>query len=83
MQRPGEHRTWVWSDLHLRHANIIKHCGTPFTDTREMDRVLLTAWAATVGPDETVLNGGDVALAGSLGERGRAQRFQRHAALVN
>ena len=73
VHRPGGHRTWVWSDLHLRHANIIKHCGRPFTDAREMDRALLTAWASAVGPDDTVLNGGDIALAGSLGERGRAR----------
>ena len=24
--RPDDRRTWVWSDLHLRHANIIKYC---------------------------------------------------------
>ena len=38
-----------------------------------MDRALMTAWTSAVGPDDTVLNGGDVALAGSLGERGRAR----------
>ncbi len=73
VHRPDEHRTWVWSDLHLRHANIIKHCGRPFADAREMDRALMTAWTSAVDPDDTVLNNGDVALAGSLGERGRAR----------
>ncbi len=73
VHRPDAHRTWVWSDLHLRHANIIKHCGRPFADAREMDRTLLTAWTSIGGPDDTVLDGGDVALAGSLGERGRAR----------
>ena len=73
VHRPDGHRAWVWSDLHLRHANIIKHCNRPFADAREMDRALMTAWTSAVGPDDTVLNGGDVALAGSLGERGRAR----------
>ena len=30
LHRPDGHRTWVWSDLHLRHANIIKYCKRPF-----------------------------------------------------
>ena len=29
VHRPDGHRTWLWSDLHLRHANIIKHCKRP------------------------------------------------------
>ena len=38
-----------------------------------MDRALMGAWTSAVGPDDTVLKGGDVALAGRLGERGRAR----------
>ena len=63
----------VWSDLHLRHANIIKHCKRPFANARDMDRTMVTVWKSVVGADDTVLNGGDVALAGSLGESGRAR----------
>ena len=33
----------------------------------------MTAWKSVVGADDTVLNGGDVALAGSLSESGRAR----------
>ena len=73
VHRPDGHRTWVWSDLHLRHANIIKHCKRPFANARDMDRTMMTAWKSVVGTDDTVLNGGDVALAGSLGESGRAR----------
>ena len=71
--RPSGHRSWVWSDLHLRHANIIKYCARPFRTAREMDLALMTAWRSVVGPDDTVLNGGDVALAGSLDEDGRTE----------
>ena len=73
VHRRDGHRTWVWSDLHLRHANIIKYCKRPFANARDMDRTMMTAWKSVVGPDDTVLNGGDVALAGSLGESGRAR----------
>ena len=76
MHRPDGHRTWVWSDLHLRHANIIKiikHCKRPFANARDMDRAMMTAWKSVVATDDTVLNGGDIALAGSLGESGRAR----------
>ena len=55
--RPSGHRTWVWSDLHLRHANIIKYCERLFRTAPEMDRALMTAWRYVVGPDDTVLNG--------------------------
>ena len=67
VHRPDAHRTWVWSDLHLRHANTIKHCNRPFADAREMDRALMAAWTSAVGPGDTVVNGGDVALPGTLG----------------
>ena len=35
---PGPGRTWIWSDLHLRHANIINYCSRPFADAHTMDR---------------------------------------------
>ena len=62
---PGR-RTWVWSDLHLRHANIIKYCKRPFADVEEMNRALIDAWRREVGRRDTILNGGDIALAGRL-----------------
>ena len=39
--RPDDRRTWVWSDLHLRHANIIKYCIRPFASAQDMDRALM------------------------------------------
>ena len=73
VHRPDGHRTWVWSDLHLRHANIIKHCKRPFANARDMDRTIMTAWKSVVGTDDTLLNGGDMALAGILRGSGRAR----------
>ncbi|MCY4511602.1 MAG: hypothetical protein OXG35_32245 [Acidobacteria bacterium] len=63
---PGGRRVWIWSDLHLQHANIIRHCNRPFDNVDEMDRRLLDAWRARVGANDLVVNGGDVGLAGRV-----------------
>ena len=52
---------WIWSDLHLRHANIIRHCSRPFENADEMDRSLMRAWYDHVDEDGIIVNGGDVA----------------------
>ena len=72
----GEHtpepgtQTWIWSDLHLHHRNIIRYCNRPFETVDAMNEVLLTAWRETVGEADTIICGGDIALAGALkGER--------------
>ncbi len=66
----GGARTWIWSDLHLHHRNIIRYCNRPFETVEAMNEVLLTAWRETVGEADTIICGGDIALAGALeGER--------------
>ena len=62
----GPGRTWLWSDLHLHHRNIMRHCDRPFESVEAMDSALLSAWEATVNPNDTIICGGDVALAGAL-----------------
>lgn len=57
-------KTWIWSDLHLGHKNIIKYCNRPFKDTAEMDAALIQAWQDTVGKEDTIINLGDVAMGG-------------------
>ena len=54
--------TFVISDLHLGHANIIRYCSRPFiaSDVREMDHVLLKNWNYTVAPDDQVFHLGDL-----------------------
>jgi calcineurin-like phosphoesterase family protein len=53
---------YIWSDLHLGHANIIKHGNRPFADVEAMDQALLHAWRTTVKPLDTIINLGDVSL---------------------
>ena len=66
----GGIRTWIWSDLHLHHRNIIRYCHRPFETVDAMNEALLTAWRETVGEADTIICGGDIALAGALeGER--------------
>ena len=63
---PGDTPILIWSDLHLRHANIIRYCSRPFENADAMDRSLMKAWHDHADDSATVINGGDVALSGRL-----------------
>ena len=54
-------QTWFTADLHLGHANIIKHCDRPFSDADDMDRALIANWNSVVGPKDRVYVLGDFA----------------------
>jgi calcineurin-like phosphoesterase family protein len=55
-------KVYIWSDLHLGHANIIKYCDRPFADVEAMNKALLHAWRMIVKPMDTIINLGDVSL---------------------
>jgi calcineurin-like phosphoesterase family protein len=55
--------TWVTSDHHFFHENIIKYENRPFSSIDEMHKVLIERWNCVVGPDDTVYHLGDVGLA--------------------
>jgi calcineurin-like phosphoesterase family protein len=57
-----ENMVYIWSDLHLGHANIIKYGNRPFADVEAMNKALIHAWRVTVKPGDTVINLGDVSL---------------------
>ncbi len=52
-------KTWITSDTHFGHANIIKHTGRPFATANEMDRELINNWNNIVNPDDDVIHLGD------------------------
>lgn len=54
--------TWLTSDLHLGHANIIGYCDRPFADVAHMDAELVRRWTERVAPDDVVWVLGDVAM---------------------
>lgn len=50
------------ADLHLGHANIIRYCSRPFlfSDSREMDHVLIKNWNYTISPKTRIYCLGDL-----------------------
>ena len=53
--------TWVTSDLHLGHKNIIKYSNRPFSTVEEMKTHIISEWNKNVQPNDTVYILGDVA----------------------
>lgn len=53
---------FVTSDQHFGHARIIELTGRPYADVEEMNRALIENWNRVVGPTDTVLHLGDLAL---------------------
>jgi calcineurin-like phosphoesterase family protein len=54
--------TWLTSDLHLGHENIIRYCDRPFRDAAEMDDELVRRWNERVAERDEVWVLGDVAM---------------------
>lgn len=48
--------TWIISDTHFGHANIIKYCNRP----KNHDSVMLSNWSQMIGKDDLVLHLGDL-----------------------
>jgi calcineurin-like phosphoesterase family protein len=55
---------FVWSDLHLGHANVLRYSDRPFASADEMDAALIANHNAVVGRSQTVLYVGDVSFHG-------------------
>lgn len=62
--RPAMPRVFFTADTHFGHANIIGHCGRPFANADEMDRVLVDRWNDTIRPGDEVWHLGDFAVGG-------------------
>lgn len=50
--------TWIISDTHFGHANIIKYCGRPY----DHNKIMLREWSELINPRDTVLHLGDVTI---------------------
>lgn len=62
---PGTtHDTWVWSDQHLFHKNIIRFCDRPFPTAELMNQCLVGNYNNVVKPDDVCIWVGDVGFAG-------------------
>ena len=56
-----ESKTFLVSDLHLWHSNIIRYCNRPFSDVQEMSNRLIQNWNDAIKPDDRVFFLGDFA----------------------
>jgi calcineurin-like phosphoesterase family protein len=50
---------FLTSDTHFGHDKIIEYCKRPFSDSKEMDEVMIRNWNLTVNPADTVYHLGD------------------------
>lgn len=54
--------SWVISDTHFLHSNIISYCNRPFNSADHMDLVMIKRWNERVKPEDIVYHLGDVGL---------------------
>jgi calcineurin-like phosphoesterase family protein len=51
--------TWVISDTHFGHENILKFCNRPFRDEAHMNRTMIERWCHHVKNEDTIYHLGD------------------------
>jgi calcineurin-like phosphoesterase family protein len=52
-------QTFVTSDTHFGHANILHLCKRPFKNIDEHDKALIDLWNSRVNPGDLVIHAGD------------------------
>lgn len=55
-------KTWITSDLHLHHFNVIKYSNRPFSTAEEMNEVIVNNYNSLVAVDDLVFNLGDLVI---------------------
>jgi len=55
-------KTFLTSDLHFNHVNILKYCNRPYSDVGEMQEMLIHNWNSVVEEGDIVYNLGDLSL---------------------
>lgn len=53
-------RTWIWSDLHLDHAEVVWCFNRPFRTSQAMCRALVEAWRESVKKSDRIICLGDI-----------------------
>lgn len=78
----GKGKVWVWSDLHLFHANVIRYCGRPFYNTDQMFQTLLENAQSCVGSEDWLLCLGDLSFGFPDRTREFIEAIPGHKALI-
>lgn len=75
-------KTFVISDTHFAHKNIIDYCNRPFKDIHEMDEAMIKNWNETVSNDDVVIHLGDFGLGNKEYIRSIIQRLNGKKILI-
>lgn len=59
MLKLPENQTWVISDTHWNHKNILEYTGRPYKSLEEMNEALIRLWQTNVQPDDYIIHCGD------------------------
>ena len=55
-------KTFLTSDTHFNHTNIIRYCNRPFHNLHDMNESIIRKWNEVVSKDDLVYHLGDVGL---------------------
>jgi calcineurin-like phosphoesterase family protein len=77
-------KTWITSDIHFSHANILKYCpgSRPFKDEDHMNEEIIRIWNQTASPGDLVYLLGDVAFCGPDKARAIIKRLNGDIILI-
>lgn len=75
-------KTWIISDTHFNHKNIIKYCNRPFNSVGEMNESMIRLWNNTVSKDDIVWHLGDFAMGTQEEIRTLVQRLNGRIYLI-
>lgn len=70
------------ADMHLGHANILKHCNRPFSSVEEMDETLIENWNSRVTDRDDVWIIGDFAFRTAVSAEVYLKNLKGHKHLV-
>lgn len=74
--------TFITSDLHFGHANIIDYCDRPFKDVDHMTEALIANWNSVVGPDDSTWILGDLVMGDREKNLEHVKRLNGHKMLL-